>query len=81
MSQWQEIGYNLEAKLVNKNLIWIRNQGQPSEDPRLIVALNDQKNIIGVRPGDSQAAMGSIEGTLMILDQVKEKLLNFLHES
>ncbi|MDJ0689704.1 MAG: hypothetical protein QNJ41_14470 [Xenococcaceae cyanobacterium MO_188.B32] len=76
MSQWQEIGYNLEAKLVNKNSIWVRNQGQQEEYPHLIVSLDDQNNIIGVRPSDSQAAMGSIEGTLMILDRVKDKLLD-----
>ncbi len=76
MSEWQEIGYNLEAKLVNKNLIWVRNQGQQSEDPHLIVNLNDQNIVIGVRPSDSRAAMGSIEGTWMILDRVKERLLN-----
>lgn len=76
MSQWQEIGYNLEAKLVNKNLIWVRNQGQQEEYPHLIVSLDDQNNIIGVRPSDSRAAMGSIEGTWMILDRVKERLLN-----
>jgi hypothetical protein len=76
MSQWQDIGYNLEATLVHKNLIWIRNQGQQEEYPHLIVSLNDQNNIIGVRPSDSQAAMGSIEGTLMILEQVKQKLLH-----
>jgi hypothetical protein len=76
MSQWQEIGYNLEAKLVNKNLIWVRNLGQQSEYPHLIVNLNDQNLITGVRPSDSQAVMGSIEGTLMILDRVKNQLLN-----
>ena len=76
MSQWQEIGYNLEAKLVNKNSIWVCNQGQQEEYPHLIVSLDDQNNIIGVRPSDSQAAMGSIEGTLMILDRVKDKLLD-----
>jgi hypothetical protein len=76
MSQWQEIGFNLEAKLVNKNSIWVRNRGQQSEYPHLIVSLNDQNMITGVRPSDSQASMGSIEGTLMILDRVKDKLLN-----
>ena len=76
MSQWQKIGYNLEAKLVNKNSIWVRNQGQQEEYPHLIVSLDDRHNIVGVRPSDSQAAMGSIEGTLMILDRVKDKLLD-----
>ncbi|MDJ0745753.1 MAG: hypothetical protein QNJ32_20650 [Xenococcaceae cyanobacterium MO_167.B27] len=76
MSQWQEIGYNLEAKLVNKNSIWVRNKEQQEEYPHLIVSLNDQNKITGVRPSDTQAPMGSIEGTLMILDRVKDKLLD-----
>ena len=78
MSQWQEIGFNLEAKLVNKNSIWVRNQGQEGEYPHLIVSLDEdeQNHIVGVRPSDSQAAMGSIEGTFMILQQVKDKLLD-----
>ncbi|AFY78292.1 hypothetical protein Ple7327_3061 [Pleurocapsa sp. PCC 7327] len=75
MSQWQEIGYGLEAKLTENNSIWVRNQGQQSEHPHLIVTINNQNNITGVQPSDNQATMGSIEGTLLILSQVKDKLL------
>jgi hypothetical protein len=72
--EWQAIGYNLEAKLTEKKAILVRNQGQRSEHPHLIINIDDRNNIVGVKPSNSQAPLGSIEGILMILSQVNRLL-------
>lgn len=75
MNQWQDIGYSLEAKLRENSTILVRNQRQKSEYPHLILEIDDRGNIINVRPSDSRASLGSVEGTFFIVNLVKEKLL------
>jgi len=78
MCQWHAIGYRLEAKFADESSIWVRNQGQRSEFPHLIICLDYRGKIAGVRPSDGRAAMGSLEGTHFILEQVKKILLENL---
>jgi hypothetical protein len=75
MNVWQDIGYELEAKVIDNSSVWVRNKEQENDYPHLIVHIDEQANIIGVSSSVSRAAMGSIEGTSLILDAVKEKLL------
>jgi hypothetical protein len=79
VSEWQPIGYRLEAKLTEQNTAIVRNQGQLSEQPHLIINI-DRGNIVGVRSSDPRAAMGSVDGMFIILSMVKEKLLKLTAE-
>ncbi len=75
MSEWQPIGYRLEAKLTEDDTVIVRNQGQESEHPHLVINIGDRGNIIGVRSSDPRAATGSVDGMFIILSMVKEKIL------
>lgn len=74
MSDWQDIGYGLEAKVTESGSVWIRNKGQMSEYPHSTVDVDSQGNIIGFRSSDPRS-IGSIEGRFLLVTLVKEKLL------
>jgi hypothetical protein len=75
MSEWQPIGYRLEAKLTEDNTVIVRNQGQESEHPHLIINIDNRGNIISVCSSDPRAATGSVDGMFIIISLVKEKIL------
>ncbi len=74
MSDWQDIGYGLEAKVTENHSVWIRNQGQKSEYPYLTIDIDSQGNVIGFRSSDPRS-LCSIEARFWLVTLVKEKLL------
>jgi hypothetical protein len=76
MSDWQNIGSNLEAKFSGNSEIWVRNDWQTSDYPHLIINLNNQGAIINVRTSNGSHG-GSLESRGIIANLVKKKLLSY----
>jgi hypothetical protein len=74
MKDWQDIGYNLEAKIATNGEIWVRNNWQTRDYPNIIIELDSQGAIINFRTSDGSHG-GSIESRYAIALLVKEKLL------
>lgn len=70
MNDWQNIGYNLEAKIITNREIWVRNCWQTSDYPHLIIELDSHGATIDVRTSDGSHA-GSMESRYAIAKRVE----------